>query len=295
MSAIDDRPQLASSARPARRAAWGRWLAIACALAAFIVWQGSLRRPAGPDSGLEFGHDASIQPPWQTGRVPSPGRIRLGTYNIHSGRGLDGRLDLRRTAENVKGFDFLALNEVRGRGWLGTPDQAQQLGRLLESDWLFAPTEWRWWHDDFGNGALSRLLVRSWQRIPLPKRASAGCRNVLLVRALAEGRPLNLLVAHVEDTGPHMPASQLQAVVDLFLALKPPAVLLGDLNATAREPQLRRLLDTSDVTDALARINNADNRIDWIITRGLECVDCGFVAPGASDHPHFWAELKLVE
>ncbi|HEY5314859.1 MAG TPA: endonuclease/exonuclease/phosphatase family protein, partial [Pirellulales bacterium] len=225
----------------------------------------------------------------------SADRIRLGTYNIHSGRGLDGRLDLARTAANLKRLDFVGLNEVRGRGWLGRPDQAEQLGQLLAADWLFAPTEWRWWHDDFGNGAISRLPVLSWQRIPLPHRTSNGCRNAVLVRADAAGQPLNLLVTHVEDTDPRAAASQLRAVVDLFLALQPPAVLLGDLNAVRGEAQLRRLLDTPGVADPLARLPQPDRRIDWIITRGLECTDCGLEPRGASDHPHFWVECKLVD
>lgn len=278
------------------RGSWRTRLAVACALAVLVVWQGSLRLPAGPDSGTRLNAAARLNSTPPAGAsVPMAGdRIRLGTYNIHSGRGLDGRLDLQRTAAKLKRLDFLALNEVRGPAWLGRPDQAEQLGRLLDADWLFAPTEWRWWHDDFGNGIISRLPVRWWQRIPLPHRTSNGCRNVVLVRADVAGRALNLLVTHVEDTDRQAAVSQLQAVVDLFLALEPPTALLGDLNAAHGEPQLRRLLATPGVSDPLAKLPHTDGRIDWIITRGLECTDCGLEPAGASDHPHYWVECRLV-
>jgi endonuclease/exonuclease/phosphatase family metal-dependent hydrolase len=261
-------------------------------LALLVVWQGSTRVPSGADSGIALN-------PWQNTLHPAASwpanRIRLGTYNIHSSRGLDGKIDIERIAANLRGLDFVGLNEVRGRGWLGQSDQAEQLGRRLEADWLFAPTEWRWWHDDFGNGVISRLKVRSWQRIPLPHRNSRSCRNAVLVAADVGGRPLNLLVAHVERDDPQAAVSQLQAVVDLFLSLQPPAVLLGDMNAVRGEPQLRRLLATPGVADPLATLPHPDLRIDWIVTRGLETTDRGFEPRGPSDHPHFWVECRLVD
>jgi len=262
-----------------------------CVLAVLVGWQGSMRIPAGADSGIALNHAAANRP-----AAPLPtNRIRLGTYNIHSSRGLDGRSDIGRIAANLHRLDFVGLNEVRGCGWFGQPDQAEQLGRQLDADWLFAPTEWRWWHDDFGNGVISRLDTTSWQRIPLPHRNSRSCRNVVLVSAQLRGRPLNLLVAHVERDNPQAAVSQLQAVVDLFLSLAPPAVLLGDLNAVRDEPQLRRLLATPGVADPLARLPHPESRIDWIVTRGLETTDCGFAPRGPSDHPHFWVECRLVD
>jgi endonuclease/exonuclease/phosphatase family metal-dependent hydrolase len=276
--------------RTARRRAW-QWAAVG-ALATLVVWQGSLRTPLGADSGITLHRAASAAGP---GPATTANRFRLGTYNIHSARGLDGRIDLERIAANLARLDFVGLNEVRGGGWLGQPDQAEQLGRRLEADWLFAPSEWRWWHEDFGNGVLSRLAVESWQRIPLPHRASKSCRNSVLVRARWGMRPVNLLVTHVERDDPQAGVSQLQAVVDLFLSLAQPAVLMGDLNAVGGEPQLRRLLTTPGVVDTLASLPHSDSRIDWIVIRGLEATDCGFEPRGPSDHPHFWVECRLVD
>jgi len=45
--------------------------------------------------------------------------------------------------------------------------QAQVLGEKLNMQWLFAPSENRWWHESFGNGVLSSASVRDWRRVPL--------------------------------------------------------------------------------------------------------------------------------
>lgn len=275
---------------PPSRGTRRRWLKLAVAAAlvlGLVVWHGSRRLPASADSGNAL--NSRTQP---SADERASRRLRLATYNIHSGRGFDGRTDLARIAANLEGLDFVGLNEVRG-GWLRQPDQAEQLASAVGTDWLFAPTEWRWWHNDFGNGVLSRIPVSSWQRIPLPARASRACRNAVLLRSQISGRPLNLLVTHVEDSQPRADASQLQAVVDLFMALEPPAVLLGDLNADRNQPQLQRLLRAAGVVDALEGLPAGKRRIDWIIVRGLECVARGMQPAGASDHPQYWAEVEL--
>ena len=83
-------------------------------------------------------------------------------------------------------------------------------------------------------------------------------------------------------------------MISLYLALSEPAILLGDLNSDAGDPQIRRLLATPGVTDAVGKILGPRDqpRIDWIITRGLRCVDAGIRDSGASDHQAVWAELE---
>ena len=82
--------------------------------------------------------------------------------------------------------------------------------------------------------------VNSWQRIPLDSQGSTTGRNALLV-SLPFDRPLQVLVTHIDRKEPQRSA-QLARVIDLFLALAPPAILMGDLNTTAADPQLKALL-----------------------------------------------------
>jgi len=157
--------------------------------------------------------------------------------------------------------------------------------------WLFAPTERRWWHDHFGNGALSDNQVRSWQQIPLDTAGSKSGRNALLVSIdHFDAQPLRALVTHLDRSDPQRSA-QLRTVIDLFLALAPPAILLGDLNSTVDDPLIQRLLAAPGAVDALAGTSAGKGRIDWIVSRGLKCTKSGMIPAGPSDHPCFWAEF----
>ncbi len=86
-------------------------------------------------------------------------------------------------------------------------------------------------------------------------------------------------------------------MIDQYLALPPPAVLMGDLNSEAKEPEICRLLAASDVIDAVGQKLGAaaPPRIDWVFVRGLRVLDAGLRDNGASDHPLAWAELALLE
>jgi endonuclease/exonuclease/phosphatase family metal-dependent hydrolase len=168
------------------------------------------------------------------------------------------------------------------------------LGRDLHQQWLFAPTERRWWHDHFGNGALTSLPVSGWYRIPLPSTQTRGFRNVVWFVVPWQGHSLNVIVTHLDRQVDRV--VQLQHALGLFLSLSPPTLLLGDLNTTRTDPLLAGFLKTSGAIDLVgppADPARDDGRIDWILARGLERVAAGSVANEASDHPLVWAEVRL--
>lgn len=263
------------------------WLA-GILLAAVVVWSGSERIPEGPAMGTSF----------QGESFPSPSRnhrIRLATFNIHGGKGRDRVYDLGRIAMELKGMDLIGLNEVHG-GELGESiDQAEQLGRQLGVSWLFAPAEHRWWRSQFGNGVLTSLKVASWQRIPLPRQYGKSFRNLVLLRIDHADGPVNVVVTHLDRSDDRERTAQLNAAANFFLSLAEPAVLMGDMNTTADDPHLARLLQTPGVHDPLTDIRGkeAGRRIDWILVRGCRTVDAGLVNSGASDHPMVWAEIEI--
>ncbi|MDZ4781083.1 MAG: endonuclease/exonuclease/phosphatase family protein [Planctomycetia bacterium] len=282
-----DAPPNAAPHSPRLR--WRRF-AIVTAVVATIAYQGTLRRPTGPDAGTWFHVPAATA---QDGNDT----LRIGTFNMHGGKGVDGVRDLTRIAETLRGLDFAGLNEVHGGVPFRGEDQAAALGQQLGMPWLYAPTEQRWWCDRFGNGALSNLPVTSWQRIPLARAHGKSYRNAVLVRAEHQGKPVNIVVTHLDRSDDRERVEQLRTVGELFLALESPAILLGDLNTDDTEPALRKLLDAPGVHDPLRdRLGDgAPRRIDWILVRGLETIDAGIVNRGDSDHPHVWAELAWPE
>ena len=85
--------------------------------------------------------------------------IRVATYNIHRGRGLDGRTRLQRIAAVLATIDadIVALQEVVGASPL-KPGQAAELGAALGMGWVMAPAR-HLRHALFGNVVLSRLPI----------------------------------------------------------------------------------------------------------------------------------------
>jgi len=243
-----------------------------------------------------------LRPASHTNDARARPTIRFGTFNIHGGTGTDGRRDLDRVAEDLRGLDFVALNEVHGWSALSGSDQAELLGRRLGMQWLFASANEKWYYQEFGNGFLTRLPVAYWERIPLPREVDRSYRNMVLVALdyrppKHSPVPIRLLITHVNRRYDAEREAQLRVVIAQYLALPEPAVLLGDLNSEANDPQIRRLLGTPGVHDALGEKlgTKAAGQIDWIIARGLRPVDAGIYDNGASDHPLVWAELELPQ
>lgn len=273
-------PTASVRAASCRRRALGGlpWLLLAGA----VIWNGADRVPA----------DATAPVMWH-GPAPAAGHsdvLRIATFNIHGGRGGDGRLDLDRTARQLGEIDLGWLQEVHGGGWTGAPDQAQDLGERMKLSSAFLPTERRWWTDHFGNGLLSRGPVELVQRCPLPGTRGKAFRQAILTEVPLEGRRVRILGVHVDRQEDRVP--QLAVVSQLFLALDPPAILLGDLNTKPDDPALGTLLTAPDVIDPLAGVA-ADGHIDWILARGLDCRKIEYVTGDASDHPTVRAEFSL--
>ncbi len=270
--------------RRGRVASVGRWL-IALLLPAGLAFWGSIRIPTGPAAGDTFASEVSLSP------TTDPATLRLATFNIDSGRGRDGKIDLGKTAQGLAGFDIVSLNEVRGAPFpfFNDANQAKKLGLELKMPWLFAPVERRWWHDDFGSGVLCTLRVLHWQRFPLSGPAAKGNRNLVHVKVLHRGRTVNILITHLD---PHEHQAELRAVRELFTSLAEPAVLMGDLNTLEDDAELKKLLATPGVVLASPWPKTPHSQVDWIFLRGLRPIASGTIDRGASDHPLFWAEVE---
>lgn len=258
---------------PARSLRWLILLLLAALLAGVVLsaWR---TRDAPPHAG-----ELVVTDPTTT----APHVLRLATMNIRRGRGMDERTDLSRTALTLRGGDVIGLQEV-GHG------QAEELGSRLRLAALFAPTERRWFRDDFGNALLSRYPA-SWQSIPLPRSSGQPARNVVLAHMRIGNTNLRVLVAHLgrhEDNAP-----QLARLGELFCSLETPAVLMGDLNAHAGAPQLESIRSMPGVVDVLrGRVADDSRRVTWMFVRGLTVKDAWLSDDGASDHPALFAEFE---
>lgn len=282
-------PNDASSPRTARNRI-RRWIALIVIVGGIGIADGSRTTPADPTKTIILRGNFPLS-------SPESNILRIATFNIHSGRGTDRRCDLARTAK-VFGSppDILGLNEVRGT-WDASwwPDQAVQLGNLLEMQSAFVPTERRWWHDHFGNALLTHLPMQQIHRLPLAGTRGKAFRSAILAQFEFQQQTIQLLAVHIDSQSDR--ELQLQAVISLFLGLQTPAVLIGDLNSKPDNPLLRELLSRSDVVDAL---HNAPpdargrQHIDWILARGFHCRKGELIENDASDHPAAVAELEIL-
>lgn len=220
--------------------------------------------------------------------------LRVATFNIHGGKGADDQRDLDRIADTLQGFDLIATQEVRGGSLVGAPDQAAILANKLDLAWLYAPAERRWWSDAFGNALLTQFPITRWKRIPLTCTKGKAYRNAVVAQVQLEQGEVHVLFTHLDRHEDR--EVQLREVIQLYRELPTPSILMGDLNTDRHDPLWAELLEEPAVIDVLSQGDqSADNRlrIDWIVARGLEVVDAGVKDDGASDHPCYWAELRL--
>lgn len=283
MMETDSEPKL-----PARRQGWIA-LAVLLLIAGMGFWIASNRVPADATAPLQWRDESATA-------SSSGGTLRIGSFNIHSGEAAGQEsVNLDKTAAVLERFDldFVALYEVSA-GFQG--DQALTLGRKLEMASLFEGVEYRFWHEDFGNGLLSRVPVESVVRIDLPCTQPKKFRIALLSTVELDGTPVRILATHIDTEVDH--DRQFVLIAGLFKALKPPAILMGDLNCTAEEPLLARLLSEPDIEAAITTGGQkapSGRRVDHILVKGLRVETAQVVTNDASDHPLVWAEVSLED
>lgn len=206
--------------------------------------------------------------------------MKLLSWNIQWGRGMDGRVDLDRIAAGVRGlgdFDVVCLQEV-AVNFPGLPgsrgeDQVAELAARFPG---YTPVygagtdvpDGRGGRSCFGNLILSRLPVGQVWRHLLPWPAEAGLPGMqrVLVEAVVEsglGR-LRVLTTHLEYYSQRQREAQIDAIRRLHaeacaMAARPPlpaetggpfavfprpreALLCGDMNFPATAPERARLL-----------------------------------------------------
>lgn len=261
-------------------------------LSLFLYAESVERHPAPAMQGEELHQPQSINP--LTNET-----LRISTYNIYRGRGLDKRGAMDDVIKTLSNDDIVAIQEVGFQGWPVPIDQAEFIARKIGLAWLFAPIQTR--GDDLyiGNALLTRVPINKWSITPLvwsndndnPKQ-SRRYRNRIVAKAKIAEKEVVLINTHL-DRGPirHVQLRNLLEEIDRY----PRVIAMGDLNTIRDDPILSDWLKKHPGADALATDfdqHSAGPRIDWIIVKGFEVLDKGMIPAGISDHPYFWAEVR---
>jgi endonuclease/exonuclease/phosphatase family metal-dependent hydrolase len=186
---------------------------------------------------------------------PAPGPdqppipVRLVTFNIHHGEGLDARHDLPRLAKLLQSVDadVICLQEVdRYYGDRSEHvDQALLLSRALEMQLAWGPAidqpRVPRGHDDgfhrqYGNALLSRLPILVSDVHPLPGTGEP--RIALRTLVELDGGALWVTTTHLTTHSAEERAAQVAAVAALHTEPMETGVVVGDFNAPPDAPEL---------------------------------------------------------
>lgn len=163
---------------------------------------------------------------------PEQEQLRVASYNIKHGVGMDGSLDLARTAEVLRGLeaDVVALQEVDlGCSRSGGRNQVLELAHMLGMHPAFGSfMEYQGGH--YGMALLSRHPLVDALSVRLPD----GNEPRVALRAdlrLPDGRVVSVVDIHLDwvaDDG--LRFGQAEAVAEHLRGLEHPWILLGDFN-----------------------------------------------------------------
>ncbi|MGO4706217.1 endonuclease/exonuclease/phosphatase family protein [Microvirga sp. 2MCAF38] len=208
--------------------------------------------------------------------------LRILTWNIQWGLGVDGRRDLKRLiadARDMVDFDILCLQEVADNfgGLKGheAENQFAEIAALLpdyqsvEGVALDVP-DGRGGRSRFGNMVLSRHPVAQILRYTLPWEAAA-TRNMprLLLEAVVEtpAGPLRVMTTHLEYSSDKLRRAQVEGIREAhrtayertivpreagpgtyaLFPTSPSAILTGDFNMKPGDPVKKRVSDAFEV------------------------------------------------
>lgn len=243
-------------------------------------------------------------------------RLRVMTYNIQHGVGMDRRLDLERIAAAIaeSGAELVALQEVdRHFGQRsGFADQAGWLAERLSMDHAYgcsldlAPGGADRPRRQYGNALLSRYPIDEPSTTLLPRSELAGNpedRCLLTGRIQLAGTPIRIHNTHLHQSTPQGRLTQARRVRELIGTAPEPVILCGDFNAAPDTEEVREI--GRGLIDAWSRAGRGRGhtfnarapriRIDYVLTSPeLVATAATVLDTPASDHRPVLAELELT-
>lgn len=239
-----------------------------------------------------------------------PTRLRVLSYNIRHGEGMDHKLDLARIAGVIKSVEphIVALQEVdKGCKRSEGLDEPAELGKLTGMTPIFdrnIPFQ----GGEYGNAVLSKLPITAWKNLHLPSHYAGEQRGCLVVDVTApndDKTPIRFLATHI-DYRPD-DAERMDSVKAIAKVVEDhpdvPAILAGDLNSLPDSRTIAAFGELWTRTDSAPTLTfpaDVPNRqIDYILVRPaprwkvveLRVLD----EPVASDHRPLLAVIELVD
>jgi endonuclease/exonuclease/phosphatase family metal-dependent hydrolase len=234
-------------------------------------------------------------------------KLRVMTYNIHVGVGMDKKLDLGRIAEVIK------PSASRSRGIAGSGsrrsahqrvDEIAEIAKLTHMEYAFA-FNLAYQGGQYGVAILSRLPIIATDHRLFKNLREAERRGFIRAEVDFHGRKLNFATTHLDyqfDDGRQFEVRQL---LDALKEVSGPLIVVGDFNDTPDGGAYKLMRERFDD----AWMGNADTipgfsypadkpakRIDYILLRNGDNVRTRrswVVSTLASDHIPVIADLEV--
>lgn len=227
--------------------------------------------------------------------------LRILTYNIRHGEGMDRQLDLDRTAEVIKHLNphVVFLQEVdKITNRTNQVDQSKKLGELTNMFSVFGKFM-DYDGGEYGMAVLSRFPFKETRNHVVPPGVEP--RSALTVSIDVDGEEVIFCGIHFYRTAEERYA-QAKKVVEIFRDETSPVILGGDFNSTPDSEVMNLLnqhwfIPEKGVDHFTFPSDSADKEIDYILLRPQERFEVISIQvitePMASDHRPVLLEVKL--
>ncbi|HEX3012282.1 MAG TPA: endonuclease/exonuclease/phosphatase family protein [Syntrophomonadaceae bacterium] len=219
--------------------------------------------------------------------------VKIATYNIRYGKGIDGKVSLSRIAGVLQQInpDIIALQEMdKNRLRSYGAAQAKKLAKALKMNYVYGAVK-RYCLGSYGNAVLTRYPIISYQNHLLPDSKDPRC--CLQVNLNVEGVTLSFFNIHLGLNHTVRMYNVEHFVIPLIKSINHPVILAGDFNVTADGEEIKMLSpylnDTFTHSQSFFKATFPSNRpverIDYIfINNYCSCNEFDIINSQASDH-----------
>jgi len=232
--------------------------------------------------------------------------LRIMTYNIHVGVGMDKKLDLKRIADviNKEKPDLVGLQEVdRGVKRTEGKDEIAELAALTRMDYAFAHNL-DFQGGQYGVAILSRFLLKNVDHRMFENKREAERRGMLHVQVELDNQVINFVTTHLDYQYEDGRVFETEQMLKFLTEVKGPLIIVADMNDEPTGDAYKMMVPNFDDAWVASRAKGegfsfpADKpikRIDYIFYRAaeLKAKRAEVVETLASDHVPVLAELQL--
>jgi endonuclease/exonuclease/phosphatase family metal-dependent hydrolase len=233
--------------------------------------------------------------------------IRVMTYNIHVGVGMDKKLDLERIADviNKERPDLVGLQEVdRGVERTQRIDEIIELAQLTGMKYAFAHNL-DYQGGQYGVAILSKFPIGTIDHRMYQNKREAERRGMIRIEVKIDAKRVNFVTTHLDYQYQDGRLFEAEQMVQFLSTVKGPLVVVGDFNDEPTGSAYKLILNQFD--DAWLTSHQAADgfsypadkpikRIDYVFVRksdGLKIKKAWVVETLASDHVPVVTEIEI--